>query len=103
MKLFFETSRQAFCFLCTVPFGIITAVLMDADVIAGKLRAVADVLFLLLTGLAVMVMIILCRESGLRLYHLLGLLTGAVLYQEGIGKIIRHIAYRQDLKHPTEK
>lgn len=103
MNLFFETSRQAWCFLCMAPLGIAVSFLADADVIAGRLRAVADTLLLLLAGMAALVMIVLCRETGLRLYHLLGLLTGTVLYFEGIGKIIRFIGRRQDLKRRAEK
>ncbi len=103
MKLFFETSRQAWCFLSMAPVGMAAALLMDADVIAGRLRAAADVLLMLLTGFAALVMMILCSEQGMRLYHLLGLVTGAVLYLEGIGKIIRCIIRRQDLKRRAEK
>lgn len=103
MNLFFETSSQAGCFLCMVPVGMVSALLMDADVIAGKLRALADAILLLFAGLVCLLIIVLCRETTLRLYHLLGLLTGAVLYAEGIGKITRRFMYRQDLKRRTEK
>lgn len=103
MTLFFETSRQAWCFLCMTPVGMAAALLMDADVIAGRLRAIADVLLLLLAGLGALVMIVLCRETGLRLYHLLGLMTGAVLYLQGIGKIIRLCIHRQEIKRSAEK
>ena len=103
MKLFFETGRQAWCFLCMAPVGMAAAFLMDADFIAGKLRPAADILLLLLSGLAALVMVVLCKETGLRLYHLLGFLTGVVLYLEGLGKIIRRVARRQDLKRCAEK
>ena len=103
MTLFFETSRQAWCFLCLLPVGLAAAFLLDTDVIAGKLRPLADVFFLVVTGLAVLVMIVLCRDSGLRLYHMLGVLTGALLYLGGIGKIIHAIGCRQDLKRRAEK
>lgn len=103
MKLFFETSRQASCFLCMVPLGLAMAIFLDISLIAGKMRPVMDVLVLLSAGLTVLVAIIFCRETTLRLYHLLGLTTGALLYTQGIGKIIRWFRIRQELGKRMKK
>ena len=103
MKLFFETSGQASCFLCMVPLGLAMAIFLDISLIAGKMRPVMDVLVLLSAGLTVLVAIIFCRETTLRLYHLLGLTTGALLYTQGIGKIIRWFRIRQELGKRMKK
>ena len=75
MTLFFETAGQAQAFLAAVPLGLLLAACLDASVLAGPLRPVADVLMM-------------------RLYHLLALLTGAVLYTQGIGRLVRLIRAR---------
>ena len=89
MKLFFETSGQSVCFLLMIPVGFLLALLLDADVIAGRLRSAADIALLLLAGAACLWLIVLTGERGLRVYHVLGLLSGAVLYLCGIGRVIR--------------
>lgn len=86
-----------------VPLGLAAGFCLDAGVITGRLRPLADAVLLMVTGCAALAMIVLCREAGLRLYHLLGILTGAVLYTAGIGKIIRCIHHRQDLKRRAAK
>ena len=92
MKLFFETAHQADCFLLMIPLGLALAFLLDADVFAGRVRLLLDCLLILAAGAAVLVSIVFWRESGLRLYHLLGLFIGAVLYVHGIGRLIRAAA-----------
>ncbi len=89
MKLFFETSGQSACFLLMTPVGFLLALLLDADVIAGRLRPAADVALLLLAGAACLWIIVIAGESGLRAYHALGLLTGALLYLAGAGRLMR--------------
>jgi len=103
MNLFFETSRQAICFLCMVPVGFAAALCLELGRFHAGIRPVMDVLVLLMAGFAVLAAIVLCRESALRLYHLLGLLTGALICMEGVGKIIRWFVRRQDLKQRTAK
>ena len=91
MKLFFETSGQSACFLLMTPIGFLLALLLDADVITGRLRPAADIALLLLAGMVCLWMIVLTGEGGLRVYHTLGLLTGAILYLAGVGRLIRLI------------
>ena len=45
MTLFFETAGQAQAFLAAVPLGLLLAACLDASVLAGPLRPVADVLY----------------------------------------------------------
>lgn len=94
MRLFFETAGQAQRFLFMAPLGFLVAMCLDADAWAGRLRPVVDVLLLLACGFLMLTAIAIYRESGLRAYHLLGLLVGAILYMQGVGKVIRGIARR---------
>ena len=108
MKLFFETSHQAMCFLLMAPAGFLAALLLDADALAGVLRPLADVAVLLLAGAAVLVLTSAAGESGVRLYHLLGALTGAVVYLCGAGRIVRMLkrkkaAVRQEKRTRMQK
>ena len=89
MTLFFETAGQAQAFLAAVPLGLLLAACLDASVLAGPLRPVADVLMMLAAAASLMAMMLLARDEALRLYHLLALLTGAVLYTQGIGRLVR--------------
>lgn len=89
MTLFFETAGQAQAFLAAVPLGLLLAACLDASVLAGPLRPVADVLMMLAAAASLMAMMLLARDEVLRLYHLLALLTGAVLYTQGIGRLVR--------------
>ena len=82
MKLFFETAGQAQAFLAAVPLGLVLAACLDAS-------ALADVLMMLTAGFALMGMMLLSRDEALRLYHLLAILTGALLYTQGIGRLVR--------------
>lgn len=94
MTLFFETAGQAQAFLAAVPLGLLLAACLDASVLAGPLRPVADVLVMLVAAASLMAMMLLARDEALRLYHLLALLTGAVLYTQGIGRLVRLIRAR---------
>lgn len=94
MTLFFETVGQAQAFLAAVPLGLLLAACLDASVLAGPLRPVADVLMMLAAAASLMAMMLLARDEALRLYHLLALLTGAVLYTQGIGRLVRLIRAR---------
>lgn len=102
MKLFFETARQANCFLLMIPLGLVLAFLLDADVFAGRIRLLLDCLLIVAAGGAVLLSIVFWQESGLRLYHLLGLFIGAVLYVHGIGRLIRFTASKL-LNHPRRQ
>lgn len=89
MNLFFETANQAGCFLAAVPIGFITAIGLDLGKREGVARFLLDVLVLAATGIALVVLLLLRREESLRLYHMLGLGVGALLYYSGIGKLGR--------------
>ncbi len=94
MNLFFETSGQARIFLATVPVGFLLAICFDAVARAGCMRPVLDVLCLLGCGVAVIGLMLVFRDEGLRLYHALALLVGAGLYLFGVGRLIHAIAKR---------
>ena len=103
MKLFFETGSQAIAFLCMVPLGFAVMLLLELSKFGTALRIITDVFVLLLAGFAVLAAVVFCQEDTLRLYHLLGLLTGALLCTQGVGKIIRWIIRKQDLKYQRAK
>ena len=94
MTLFFETAGQAQAFLAAVPLGLVLAACLDASALAGPLRPVADVLMMLTGAAALMAMMLLARDEALRLYHLLAIFSGAVLYTQGIGRLVRLIRER---------
>jgi uncharacterized membrane protein len=97
VNLFFETSGQAWRFLCVVPLGFVAALCLDAQS-SGVLRVLADVVLLMAVGIGTLVVIVFCGDARTRLYHLLALVTGAQLYLQGIGKIVRLIRLRQELR-----
>lgn len=91
MNLFFETTVQANCFLCMVPVGFAIAACLDVSAFLGRFRLLLDILVLLLAGMGVLMLISVMQEGSLRAYHLLGLLTGAIVYLQGIGRLLRMI------------
>jgi len=88
MKLFFETSGQAQAFLAAVPLGIILAAALDLSRYAGRLKPVTDVAALLLCSLSLIALTLFLRDAALRLYHVLAVVIGALLYAGGIGRLI---------------
>lgn len=103
MKLFFETAGQAQAFLMAVPLGLLLAACLDASALTGPLRPLADALLVLGGGLALMAAMLLVRDETLRMYHLLALLTGAVLYSQGIGRLVRMARARIQKRKKTRK
>ena len=103
MKLFFETAGQAQAFLTAVPLGLLLAACLDASALTGPLRPLADALLVLGGGLALMAAMLLVRDETLRIYHLLALLTGAVLYSRGIGRLVRMARARIKKRKKTRK
>ncbi|MCI6378351.1 MAG: spore cortex biosynthesis protein YabQ [Clostridiales bacterium] len=89
MKLFFETSGQAQAFLAAVPLGMILAAALDISRYAGRLKPLADVMTLLLCGLSLIILTLALRDAALRLYHVLAVAIGALLYTGGIGRLIK--------------
>lgn len=94
MKLFFETAGQAQAFLAAVPLGLLLAACLDASAAAGPLRPVVDVALLLLCGLSLMGLLLFTRDGAMRMYHLLAVLTGAILYSGGVGRLARALGRR---------
>lgn len=86
MKLFFETSSQASFFLLMLPFGFVVALCLHAGSGGGLLRLIQDLVVLLLSGVAAALMLLSTRDETLRFYHLLGIITGALLYFAGVGR-----------------
>lgn len=107
VRLFFETSIQAEAFLFTMPLGFLVAACFDLTSFASKGRVLVDVLLMLLCAAALLTGIALMGEAGLRLYHLLALLIGALLYTQGIGRVFKALrawfARRRSAEHTPPK
>ncbi len=101
MNLFFETANQAQCFLAAVPIGFATAMGLDIGRREGIVRFLMDVLILAMSGLSLILLLLLLHEGAIRLYHLLGLGVGALLYINGVGKLMRLL--RRRLQKRNEK
>lgn len=85
--LFFETINQAALFLLVVPQGWLLALLLNLSGRAGRWKLVTDVLLLCLCGALFFLFCMLVKEEGLRMYHLLALLTGFLLYRLGPARL----------------
>lgn len=94
MKLFFETESQPFFFLLTLPLGFFLCFFLDLENIPFIIRLVLDLIVLVCCGICLVLFVLLSRDQALRLYHLLGLVCGALLYLGGIGKIRQGICAR---------
>lgn len=103
MRLFFETAGQAQAFLSAVPLGLLLAACLDASALTGPLRPLTDAVLVLGGGLALMATMLLARDETLRMYHLLALLIGAVLYNQGIGRLVRMACGRIKNRKKTRK
>lgn len=94
MRLFFETSAQAEAFLFTIPLGLLLAAGFDLTFWVRRGRALMDVALLLLCAAALLYLIAFMRDEGLRVYHLLALCIGAVIYTQGVGRLLRTLKRR---------
>ena len=103
MKLFFETGNQAAAFMHMVPLGFLAALCLEFGWIRPSVRVVLDVAVLLIAGIALLFTVVFCAEDAVRFYHLLGIITGALIWLNGMGKIIRWLLRRQDLRRRTPK
>ncbi len=88
MNLFFETENQARAFIAAVPLGFVMAAAFSMPGKSGRFRALLDVLWLLACGASLLMLTVFTRESGLRAYHILALIVGAILYLLGVNKFI---------------
>lgn len=84
MKLFFETAQQCVVFLLMVPVGILLAFSVDVSSHMTGTKPLWDVLSMLLCFSTIGIGIVLLNDTGLRLYHLLAVVTGCILYTAGI-------------------
>lgn len=70
-----------------IPVGILLALLADLTGQAGRGKPVLDVLVMLTCGLILAFLLIVTGDERLRLYHLLAVLAGCVLYLTGLRRI----------------
>lgn len=88
MKLFFETAAQASLFLSMLPIGFCIAVCIDLAGCSGRMKHLWDVLVMLLCFGLIAFSVVLLRDNGLRLYHFLSVLAGALLYLLGVRSLL---------------
>jgi len=91
MKLFFESSEQACFFAMMVSLGFVTGFCVQEGKGEGWFRFLTDLLLLLACGIAVTSLLLSGKDESLRIYHLLGLLTGVILYVSGVSRLIRWV------------
>ena len=103
MTLFFESDIQSICFLRMVPIGFLAALCLASGTRAGVFRALMDILLLLLGGGGAVFLLVSLQENGLRLYHYLGLMIGAILYTEGFERIVRCIHRKCKKRNPEKR
>ena len=93
MRLFFETESQSWIFLAMVYAGIGIGALYHAGSILrrryGKIATVIiDIIIFLAAGGIGAVALIVTGQNSLRLYALLGLMTGGIIYSLGIRAVL---------------
>lgn len=103
MNLFFETAHQAGSFLAAAPIGFVVALGLDLGRREGITRFLLDVLVLSAAGIALVVLLLLGREESMRLYHMLGLGVGALLYSGGIGRLNRLVRSKIEKKRKEKQ
>ena len=91
MKLFFETSIQARAFLSAVPLGLMLGVLLNLEACLPGWTALWDILLMLLCAAGLGMLLFWTEEGRLRIYHLLAVGTGLLLYRCGAGCILSKI------------
>ena len=97
MAPFFETQNQAWVFLGMVYLGLGLGLIYDG---VGLLRrsgkkgraVVLDLFFFLLAGAALTLALVMTGQEGLRLYALLGLVCGGIVYLLGLRRLISGVA-----------
>jgi len=102
MTLFFETMHQAVCFLAAVPLGMLAAAGLSAGKAKGAVRLMLDLIILAVCGVMQLALVVVLRDSALRMYHVTGALCGAILYLCGVDKL-RKGAECYIRKRKTEK
>ncbi len=97
MAPFFETQNQAWVFLGMVYLGLGLGLIYDG---LGLLRrtgkkgwaVVTDLFFFLVAGAALTLALVMTGQEGLRLYALLGLVCGGIIYLLGLRRLIFGVA-----------
>lgn len=97
MAPFFETKSQAWVFLGMIYLGLGLGVIYDALGLLRKTEkkgfiAGADLIFFLLAGGTLTMALVMTGQDGLRLYSLLGLACGGLLYVLGLRRLVLGIA-----------
>lgn len=105
MKLFFETSIQARAFLSAVPLGLALGVLLNLETCLPGWKALWDVLLMLLCAAGLGMLLFWTGEGRLRIYHLLAVATGLLLYRCGAGCILSKIkaAFSETIQRKKKK
>lgn len=104
MKLFFETADQATAFLAAAPLGFLLGLCFGLERLVPWGKALWDVLTFLLLGAALLLLLFWTKESGLRPYHLLAVLTGFLLYRCGVSPLAAGILRRLErFRKKTER
>lgn len=101
---------MAFLFFCVLGFAL--SLMFDAaqGLLTGPLRPVGDVLTLLLCGALFVAGLFVLRAGEARLYHWLGMVSGAVLYFGGVRRaaanafaLIRRRAAKKSNSSPSQE
>ncbi len=97
MAPFFETQSQAWVFLGMVYLGLGLGLIYDGLRLlrrpGKKIRVIgADLLFFLLAGAALTLALVVTGQEGLRLYALLGLICGGMIYLLGLRRLLLGVA-----------
>jgi spore cortex biosynthesis protein YabQ len=110
MAPFFETQSQAWVFLGMVYLGVALGLVYDVLGLVRKIGKkapvfLADLLFFLLAGAALTLALVMTGQNSLRLYALLGLLCGGILYLLGLRRLLLGIAafYTKRIGEPLKE
>ena len=101
MTLFFETLQQSSSFLAAILLGMLIAAGLCFCSPGGMCRMILDLIVLLSGGIALILLTVLLRDMSVRLYHLLGIFCGSILYLCGIdalGKRMKKLLFQNILK-----
>lgn len=94
MKLFFETSAQGSIFLMMLPVGMLLAICVDLCGLSGTFRPLWDLCAVLVCFAAIGFGIVLLDDTSLRMYHVLAVLTGYLLYALGVRRLLQTLRHR---------
>lgn len=91
MKLFFETGDQAAFFLLMIPCGFLMALCIHTGPASGLLRFALDLMVMLAGAACTVGLLFSGKDEVLRVYHMLGILTGSLLYLSGASRCIQWV------------